>query len=81
LAKARKSVRTAEAYDRTHPAFPAPRLLVGPFDAGKKDDAGTVHRLSNPGKIPLERIEVRTGPYLGEDDIVRLEDVYDRLEK
>jgi mannose-1-phosphate guanylyltransferase/mannose-6-phosphate isomerase len=42
---------------------------------------GNVHRLSNPGKIPLELIEVQTGPYLGEDDIVRLEDVYDRLEK
>ncbi len=41
---------------------------------------GNVHRLSNPGKIPLELIEVQTGPYLGEDDIVRLEDVYDRLE-
>ncbi len=42
---------------------------------------GNVHRLSNPGKIPLELIEVQTGPYLGEDDIVRLEDVYDRVEK
>lgn len=40
---------------------------------------GNVHRLGNPGKIPLEIIEVQTGPYLGEDDIVRLEDIYDRL--
>lgn len=40
--------------------------------------SGTVHRLANPGKIPLELIEVQTGSYLGEDDIVRLDDVYDR---
>lgn len=40
--------------------------------------AGGVHRLANPGKIPLELIEVQTGSYLGEDDIVRLEDIYNR---
>ena len=39
---------------------------------------GSVHRLSNPGKIPLELIEVQVGSYLGEDDIVRLDDVYGR---
>lgn len=39
---------------------------------------GTVHRLENPGKIPLQIIEVQTGAYLGEDDIVRLEDKYER---
>jgi mannose-1-phosphate guanylyltransferase / mannose-6-phosphate isomerase len=39
---------------------------------------GIVHRLANPGKINLELIEVQTGSYLGEDDIVRLEDVYNR---
>ncbi len=39
---------------------------------------GTVHRLANRGKIPLELIEVQTGSYLGEDDIVRLDDVYKR---
>jgi mannose-1-phosphate guanylyltransferase/mannose-6-phosphate isomerase len=39
---------------------------------------GSVHRLANPGKIPLELIEVQVGSYLGEDDIVRLEDVYRR---
>ena len=39
---------------------------------------GSTHRLANPGKIPLELIEVQVGSYLGEDDIVRLEDVYDR---
>lgn len=39
---------------------------------------GTVHRLENQGKIPLELIEVQSGAYLGEDDIVRLDDVYGR---
>jgi mannose-1-phosphate guanylyltransferase/mannose-6-phosphate isomerase len=39
---------------------------------------GAVHRLANPGRIPLELIEVQTGSYLGEDDIVRLDDVYRR---
>ncbi|CAG0887849.1 unnamed protein product [Cyprideis torosa] len=39
---------------------------------------GAVHRLSNPGKIPLELIEVQSGSYLGEDDIVRIEDNYGR---
>lgn len=39
---------------------------------------GTIHRLENPGKIPLELVEVQSGSYLGEDDIVRLEDIYDR---
>jgi mannose-1-phosphate guanylyltransferase/mannose-6-phosphate isomerase len=39
---------------------------------------GVVHRLANPGKINLELIEVQTGSYLGEDDIVRLEDAYNR---
>ncbi len=41
---------------------------------------GYVHRLENPGKIPLELIEVQTGSYLGEDDIVRFDDVYGRKE-
>ncbi len=40
---------------------------------------GTVHRLGNPGKTPLEIIEVQSGTYLGEDDIVRFEDNYGRL--
>lgn len=39
---------------------------------------GTKHRLANPGAIPLELIEVQSGSYLGEDDIVRFEDVYGR---
>jgi mannose-1-phosphate guanylyltransferase / mannose-6-phosphate isomerase len=41
---------------------------------------GTVHRLKNPGKTPLELIEVQSGSYLGEDDIVRFEDVYGRID-
>ena len=40
---------------------------------------GVTHRLANPGKINLELIEVQTGSYLGEDDIVRIEDVYNRV--
>lgn len=40
---------------------------------------GCVHRMANPGKIPLEIIEVQVGSYLGEDDIVRIEDVYKRV--
>ena len=39
---------------------------------------GTKHRLENPGKLPLEIIEVQSGAYLGEDDIVRFEDAYGR---
>jgi len=39
---------------------------------------GTRHRLENPGKLPLELIEVQSGAYLGEDDIVRFDDVYGR---
>jgi mannose-6-phosphate isomerase-like protein (cupin superfamily) len=40
---------------------------------------GAIHRMENPGKIPLELIEVQTGSYLGEDDIIRIEDDYRRL--
>jgi mannose-1-phosphate guanylyltransferase/mannose-6-phosphate isomerase len=39
---------------------------------------GAVHRLVNPGRIPLEIIEVQSGSYLDEDDIVRFEDTYGR---
>jgi mannose-6-phosphate isomerase-like protein (cupin superfamily) len=39
---------------------------------------GVTHRLENPGTIPLELIEVQSGAYLGEDDITRFEDRYDR---
>jgi mannose-1-phosphate guanylyltransferase/mannose-6-phosphate isomerase len=41
---------------------------------------GSRHRLRNPGKIPVELIEVQSGPYLGEDDIVRFEDRYGRTD-
>ena len=42
---------------------------------------GEVHRLANPGAIPLEIIEVQSGSYLREDDIVRFDDQYGRIEK
>jgi mannose-1-phosphate guanylyltransferase/mannose-6-phosphate isomerase len=42
---------------------------------------GTDHRLENPGRIPLEIIEIQSGSYLGEDDIVRFDDVYGRKEQ
>ena len=41
---------------------------------------GAKHRLENPGKVPMVLIEVQTGSYLGEDDIVRYEDIYSRNE-
>ncbi len=41
---------------------------------------GSRHRLENPGKLPLRLIEVQSGPYLGEDDIVRFDDVYGRAD-
>ncbi len=40
---------------------------------------GCMHRLANPGKIELELIEVQVGSYTGEDDIVRVEDIYARI--
>ena len=39
---------------------------------------GAVHHMENPGKVPLTLIEVQTGSYFGEDDIIRYEDVYAR---
>jgi mannose-6-phosphate isomerase-like protein (cupin superfamily) len=42
---------------------------------------GAVHRMENPGKLPMVLIEVQTGSYLGEDDIIRYEDVYARSEE
>lgn len=41
----------------------------------------SIHRVENPGKVPLEIIEVQVGEYLGEDDIVRLEDIYGRIKE
>ncbi|HAT53462.1 MAG TPA: mannose-1-phosphate guanylyltransferase/mannose-6-phosphate isomerase [Betaproteobacteria bacterium] len=43
--------------------------------------AGVIHALENPGKVQLEMIEVQSGTYLGEDDIVRFEDIYGRVVK
>jgi mannose-1-phosphate guanylyltransferase len=40
---------------------------------------GVIHALENPGEVPLEMIEVQSGSYLGEDDIVRFEDIYGRV--
>ncbi len=50
------------------------------LQAGQTIDipAGTAHRIGNPGPDPMSFIEVQTGPYLGEDDIVRLQDDYKR---
>ena len=42
---------------------------------------GVIHALENPGKVPLEIIEIQSGAYLGEDDIVRFDDIYGRVEK
>ena len=42
---------------------------------------GVIHALENPGKVPLEMIEVQSGSYIGEDDIVRFEDIYGRVNK
>ena len=48
-------------------------------DQGTYIPRETKHRLANPGAEPLEVIEVQTGSYLGEDDIVRFADVYGRV--
>jgi mannose-1-phosphate guanylyltransferase/mannose-6-phosphate isomerase len=39
---------------------------------------GAVHRMENPGKVPMVLIEVQTGAYLAEDDVIRYEDIYAR---
>lgn len=44
-------------------------------------DKSTMHRLENPGKVPLEIIEVQVGEYVGEDDIVRFDDIYGRTKE
>jgi len=51
--------------------------ILAVLDGGEKD-IGQDDRLENPGKLPLEMIEVQSGSYLGEDDIVRFEDRYGR---
>ncbi len=55
------------------------QLVLGP-DESTYIPIGMKHRLANQGAVPLEVIEVQSGPYLGEDDIVRLDDVYCRKE-
>ena len=61
------------------------KVSVGDTDILLREDQstyiplGTQHRLANPGRIPLEIIEIQTGSYLGEDDIVRIEDSYGRI--
>lgn len=63
------------------------KVTVGDNDVLLQEDQstyiplGTRHRLANPGRIPLEIIEIQTGSYLGEDDIVRLEDTYGRVKR
>ncbi len=54
------------------------RVFILAEDESTYIPLGKRHRLANPGVIPLELIEVQTGSYLGEDDIVRFEDVYGR---
>jgi mannose-6-phosphate isomerase-like protein (cupin superfamily) len=58
----------------------ADRMLVYE-NQGVQIPQGTAHRLANPGIIPLQVIEVQIGAYLGEDDIVRLEDAYGRADR
>lgn len=52
-------------------------MLLGPNES-TYIPIGMTHRLENPGKLPLHIIEVQSGSYLGEDDIVRMDDVYNR---
>jgi mannose-1-phosphate guanylyltransferase/mannose-6-phosphate isomerase len=57
------------------------RVLVLTENQSTYIPQGEVHRLANPGTVPLEIIEVQSGSYLGEDDIVRFEDQYGRAKK
>ena len=57
------------------------RILLLHEDQSTYIPLGEKHRLENPGNIPLELIEVQSGGYLGEDDIVRFEDVYGRTKE
>ncbi|ART63947.1 mannose-1-phosphate guanylyltransferase/mannose-6-phosphate isomerase [Kushneria marisflavi] len=66
--------------DRDDPAMTSLRSMLVTEDESIYLPLGTVHRLENPGKVPLKLIEVQTGRYLDEDDIVRFEDVYNRVE-
>ena len=65
---------------RARPRSPAARRpSCSPKTSPPTSRSGEVHRLHNPGKMPLEMIEVQSGSYLGEDDIVRLDDNYGRV--
>ncbi|GHC29901.1 xanthan biosynthesis protein XanB [Kushneria pakistanensis] len=66
--------------DRDDPDMASLRSMLVTEDESIYLPLGTVHRLENPGKVPLRLIEVQTGRYLDEDDIVRFEDVYNRVE-
>lgn len=55
------------------------RLCLAPRNESPYIPAGTAHRLINPGVVDCAMIEVQTGDYLGEDDIVCLEDRYGRV--
>ena len=61
-----------------HPTFPTSDVLLLSENQSTYIPLGVTHRLRNPGKLPLELIEVQSGSYLGEDDIVRFEDTYGR---
>ena len=62
----------------TRPLTLGVRLILVTENQSTYIPLGHTHRLSNPGKIPLEIIEVQSGSYLGEDDIVRFDDRYGR---
>ncbi|MFC0336336.1 mannose-1-phosphate guanylyltransferase (GDP) /mannose-6-phosphate isomerase, type 2 [Kushneria avicenniae] len=64
--------------DRDDPHMTSLRSMLVTEDESIYLPLGTVHRLENPGRIPLKLIEVQTGRYLDEDDIVRFEDRYNR---
>ena len=68
---ARQAMRLLDSSDQLAP-YPAEQLSLTYIPLG------VTHRLKNPGKLPLELIEVQSGSYLGEDDIVRFEDTYGR---
>ena len=53
-------------------------LVIFMEDESTYIPVGKKHRLENKGQIPLELIEVQTGGYLGEDDIIRFSDIYGR---
>lgn len=64
--------------DRDDPDMTSLRSMLVTEDESIYLPLGTVHRLENPGKVPLKLIEVQTGRYLDEDDIIRFEDRYNR---